>query len=151
MRLSKPRTRAKDRFLNLYRVINSKFTNQCLKCILTALVFLGGYSKLFSFYPAFAQSNAITCSSSDLSPITVNSSNSYECDILTEGSLYYTDRNNYTLLTVPNELQGTAWIKTPNNDKNRTDGEGFLTVTPFKDVIVYVGRMILGRAMCRTG
>jgi len=79
--------------------------------------------------------SAITCT--DISSTNVNSSNSYQCNVLDEGSQYYTDRT-YTLLTVPNELQGTAWIKTPNNDKNRTDGEGFLTVTPFKDVTVYV-------------
>jgi len=84
--------------------------------------------------------NAITCS--DISSPTVNSQNSYQCQILSEGSLYYTDRTtpptDYKLVTVPDELEGTAWIKTPNDDKSRTDGEGFLIVTPFKDVTVYV-------------
>jgi predicted outer membrane repeat protein len=47
---------------------------------------------------------------------------------LTQGMTYYADRS-YTLTSVPSEYLGLDTIKTPNDDRYRTDASGYLTFT----------------------
>lgn len=56
---------------------------------------------------------------------------------LKSGVKYYTDRN-YTLKCVPLKYDGSPMIRTPNQDRNRTDASGYLTFTMPYDGYVYV-------------
>jgi len=67
----------------------------------------------------------------------------FEETTLTEGIEYYTDRT-YTLTNVPSKFLGLDMIKTPNDDRFRENGNGYLTFEMPSDGTVYVG--VDGRA-----
>ncbi len=66
---------------------------------------------------------------------------SYEEEFLEGGDHYYTDRTDsqsHVLVDVPEPLECSRWIKTPNDDKVVTV-DPHLTITVDRDVTVYVG------------
>ena len=72
-------------------------------------------------------------------------SNIYTCDLnskfqealLTNNMTYYTDRS-YRLTSVPSKYVGMEMIKTPNDDRNRTNASDYLTFEMPYDGTVYV-------------
>ena len=67
----------------------------------------------------------------------VDSNNPYEVGKLAEGETFFTDRP-YTLTNVPTFLQGASFVKTANDDKQRTDAQGFLQVYLKQQAVAYV-------------
>ena len=67
----------------------------------------------------------------------VDSNNPYEVGKLAEGETFFTDRP-YTLTNVPAFLQGASFVKTANDDKQRTDAQDFLKVYLKQQAVAYV-------------
>jgi hypothetical protein len=56
---------------------------------------------------------------------------------LSEGMTHFTDRS-YTLTSVPSQYIGMDMIKTPNDERSRTCGSGYITFTMPSDGTVYI-------------
>ncbi|MBN2412759.1 T9SS type A sorting domain-containing protein [candidate division KSB1 bacterium] len=59
-----------------------------------------------------------------------------EMDNVAIGEKYYVDRN-YILTAIPDEMKNARMIKTPNNDKDKTD-ERYFTLQLTNDAVVYI-------------
>ncbi len=75
----------------------------------------------------------------DITNLIVTSGKPYEIkiDSLQNGETVYIDRS-YTFTNVPGAISGATYIKTANNDKNKS-GNNFLSFTVNQQVMVYVG------------
>lgn len=64
------------------------------------------------------------------------SKDNYELAYLNIGDKYYIDRN-YTITTIPEEMNGYLWIKTANDDRNKME-ENFLTFQLSEKAKIYI-------------
>lgn len=74
---------------------------------------------------------------SNIQSNSIDPSDQYRKDIISQGSLQYIDRSNFTYTDVPTSLVGNEYILTANDDKSVTDSS-FLSFTLSQSATVYV-------------
>ncbi len=113
-----------QQFLNVYSKVYSAEECIDLGCNKGPGWSGGTQSNYFVFYGTV---NAIPCT---LDP-------KFEQTTLSEGMEYYTDRT-YTLTSVPLQFLGMDMIKTPNDERDNTCGNDYITFGVSNDTTIYV-------------